>query len=463
MNPPRPAPGLGAPDGTLRELWHLAGPVMGSRLGIMAMGLTDAIVVGQYSAEELGFHALGWAPTGTVLVAGIGLLAGVQVMTARHLGAGAPEQTGAVLRRGIVYAFWLGIAFTALIWIGGPPAMPLLGLEPALVAGATAVMLIFALSMTPYLVADAMIFWLEAHGRAAWPLWAMWAANGVNLLLDLWMVPGHSPFGVDGAQAAAWATLGSRTALLLLLAAMVLRWDGARAWGVFRRAPRDPRAGAEQRRIGYASGVSYAIEAGAFSALSIVAALAGTLAVAAWAVVINVAAIVFMLPMGLATATAVFVARSVGAGDAGAMVRAFRLGMANTVAVLLLVSLLMAIGADGVARAYTADPRVLPAIAGALVLSSLFFVADGMQAVAAAALRARGDIWWPTAMHVASYAVLMLPLAHVLAHLRGLGLDGIVWAVIVASLVSATALTGRFLLLGRRLPGRAALARAGAT
>ncbi|MFN3592281.1 MAG: MATE family efflux transporter, partial [Thermaurantiacus sp.] len=219
---------------------------------------------------------------------------------------------------------------------------------------------------------------------------------------------------------------------------------------------------AEQRRIGYASSASYAIEAGAFSALSIVAALAGTLAVAAWAVVINVAAIVFMLPMGLATATAVFVSRSVGAGDAGAMVRAFRLGMVNTVLVLLLVSLLMAVGADWVARAYTSDARVLPAIASALVLASLFFVADGMQAVAAAALRARGDIWWPTAMHVVSYAVLMLPLAYVLAHLRGGGLDGIVWAVIVASLVSAAALTARFLLLGRRLPDAAALARAGA-
>jgi MATE family multidrug resistance protein len=453
---------LGAPDGTMRELWHLAGPVIGSRLGIMAMGLTDAIVVGQYSAEQLGHHALGWAPTGTVLVAGIGLLVGVQVLTARHLGAGRPERTGAVLRRGIVYAFWLGVAFTFLIFAAGPSAMGLLAIDPVLRDGATAVMLIFALSMTPYLVADAMIFWLEAHGRAAWPLYAMWAANVVNLALDLWMVPGHSPFGVSGAEGAAWATLGSRTALMLLLAVMVLRWHRARDWGVFRKPPPDRAEAHEQRRIGYASGASYAIEAGAFSALSVVAALAGTLAVAAWAVVINVAAIVFMLPMGLATATAVFVSRSVGAGDAGAMVRAFRLGMANTVAVLLVVSLLMALGADGVARAYTADPRVLPAIASALVLASLFFVADGMQAVSAGSLRARGDIWWPTAMHVFSYLVLMLPLAWLLSHRLGGGLDGIVWAVILASLVSAATLTARFLLLGRRLPDPRALARAGA-
>lgn len=462
MTPPTRTSALGAPSGSMRELWRLAGPVIGSRLGIMAMGLTDAVVVGHYSAEELGYHALGWAPTGTVLVAGIGLLVGVQVMTARQLGAGRPERTGAVLRRGIAYALRLGLLLTALLWVAGPPALALLEVEPRLVAGATAVMLIFALSITPYLVADAMIFWLEAHGRAAWPMCAMWAANLVNLGLDLWMVPGHSPFGVAGAEGAAWATLASRTALMVVLAAMVLGWPQARAFGLFRPAPRARAEAAEQRRIGYASGASYAVEAGAFSALSAVAALAGTLAVAAWAAVINVASIVFMLPMGLSTATAVFVSRAVGAGDAGAMVRAFRLGMANTVAVLVLVSLAMAAGADWVARAYTSDPRVLPVIASALLLSALFFVADGMQAVSAAALRARGDIWWPTTMHLISYVALMVPLAWWLSRPLGLGLDGIVIAVIVASVVSAAALTTRFLMLGRRLPDAAALARAGA-
>ena len=92
-------PHLGAPEGTYPELLKLAGPNVVSRLGVMAMGVTDAIVVGHHSAEQLGFHSLGWAPTGTVLVAGLGLLMGIQVMTARHRGAGRPELTGPVLRR----------------------------------------------------------------------------------------------------------------------------------------------------------------------------------------------------------------------------------------------------------------------------------------------------------------------------------------------------------------------------
>ncbi|HEY2752686.1 MAG TPA: MATE family efflux transporter, partial [Phenylobacterium sp.] len=39
----------------LAELLKLSWPVVISRLGIMSMGLTDAIVVGRYSATQLGY------------------------------------------------------------------------------------------------------------------------------------------------------------------------------------------------------------------------------------------------------------------------------------------------------------------------------------------------------------------------------------------------------------------------
>src|ERR1700750_3514591 len=84
----------------LAELLKLSGPVVISRLGIMAMGLSDSIVVGRYSATQLGYHALGWAPTSVVVTMAIGLLTGIQVMTARAIGEGRRNETGAVLRRG---------------------------------------------------------------------------------------------------------------------------------------------------------------------------------------------------------------------------------------------------------------------------------------------------------------------------------------------------------------------------
>ncbi|MDP8915951.1 MAG: MATE family efflux transporter, partial [Pseudomonadota bacterium] len=82
----RPVPA--AERASLSELLRLAGPVIAARLGIMVMGLTDSVVVGRFSAQELGYHALGWAPTSVLLTSGVGLLLGVQVLTSQAVGEG---------------------------------------------------------------------------------------------------------------------------------------------------------------------------------------------------------------------------------------------------------------------------------------------------------------------------------------------------------------------------------------
>lgn len=51
----------------LSRVLSLSGPVVLSRLGIMTMGLCDALVVGNHSARQLGYHALVWAPTSVTL------------------------------------------------------------------------------------------------------------------------------------------------------------------------------------------------------------------------------------------------------------------------------------------------------------------------------------------------------------------------------------------------------------
>src|SRR6185312_10271144 len=90
------------------DLLRLAGPVAIARLGIIGMGIADIVVVGQLAPRELPDQALGWAPTGVFLVTAIGLLTGVQVLAARVIGEGKPEEAGVVLRRGLMLAVAAG-------------------------------------------------------------------------------------------------------------------------------------------------------------------------------------------------------------------------------------------------------------------------------------------------------------------------------------------------------------------
>ena len=434
----------------LSALLALAGPVVVSRLGIMAMGLVDTVVVGRYSATELGYQALGWAPTAVVLMTSIGLLSGVQVLTSQAIGAGRSADTGAVLRRGLVYAFWLGIASGLLLAGAGPWLMHHFGLSPALADGASPVLQVLALSLMPILVADAGIFWLEAHGHPVRGMLCMWAANIVNLVLNLWLVPGTSPFAVDGAVASAWATGVSRVALLGFVAVVILMWPHARAMGLLKRPTPDPSAGRKLRRIGYAASLSYFVETAAFAAMSIFAGWLGGPSVATWAIVLNVASIIFMVPLGLSTATGVLVGRAYGARDRGGIRRAGLLGFAATLGATLLICAVVGFGNDVIAGAYTFDATVRAMTAAALLLSCLFLVADGLQVVGAQSLRAQNDIWVPTFAHSVSYVVIMMPLGWLFAIRMDGGVDGIVWAVIVASAVSAVLLLGRFAWLVRR-------------
>ena len=434
----------------LDTLLKLSGPVVLSRLGIMAMGLTDAIVVGRYSARELGYHALGWAPTSVVLTAVVGLLAGVQVMTARRIGEGRRDLTGAVLRRGVAYAFWLGLAAMVILAVGGPPLMHRLGLERDLADGASRALLVFSLSLPGYAISVACAFWLEGLSRPGPAAWFMWAANIVNLALNLLLVPGTFGLPALGAVGGAWATTGARTFLALVSVAYIIRMSEARALGVFDRPERDRPAEIEQRRIGYGAGISNFFEVAAFASLNVIAGWISALGVAAWTIVLNVAAIVFMVPLGLATGAAVLVGRAYGARDPAGVTRAGAVSFALTFAFGIAVSLAIWPTAGLIAGAYTTDAATLAMAIPALVLSCLFYAPDALQVVTAQSLRARGDVWLPTATHLTSYILVMMPLAWFLAIPMKMGIMGMVWAVIAASFLSCGLLLGRFWLLSRR-------------
>ena len=185
------------------------------------------------------------------------------------------------------------------------------------------------------------------------------------------------------------------------------------------------------------------------ASLNLFAGWIGGFAVAAWAITINVAALVFMVPLGLGTASAVLVGRAYGARDAAALRRAASISFAVATAAGIVVSVAVFPAAALIAHGYTGDARTASAAAALLALSCLFFWPDALQVVAAQALRARGDVLVPSVTHLTSYVVVMMPLAWALAIPLHLGVAGLMWAVILASYLAAAFLIGRFWLLSR--------------
>ncbi|MET0546529.1 MAG: MATE family efflux transporter, partial [Caulobacterales bacterium] len=327
---------------TLRILLTLALPVIVSRLCIMIMGVVDTMVVGHFNTDELASLSLGWAATSPVLVCGIGLLQGVQILAARYYGSGDLQSAAGVFRQGIRYGILVGILFGGIIIAGIGPALNVLNQPPELRDTAASVAVMLSLSLPLFMVSTVATFFLEGLGRALPGMVVMIIANVVNLLLNLWLVGGG--FGIEplGAVGSAMATFGARIALVAGVLAYIFWGPSARSFGVRIKAKPSGHLAPEMRRIGYAAGVSQFAEAGAFASMNFIAGWSGALAVASFAIVLNLSSLAFMIPMGLAAATSVLTSHAVGAASPKNAMHATWLGLRVTFCACLAIECLVA-------------------------------------------------------------------------------------------------------------------------
>jgi MATE family multidrug resistance protein len=424
------------------RLLQLAWPVTLARLGIMGMGVCDAIVVGQLAPNELPHQALGWAPTAVWLVTAIGLLTGVQVLAARALGASDPRAAGAAWRRGMVVSAISGVVATGGMWAAGSSVFTLFGIDPALAEPSAAVMRVFAFSVPLHLFYVSSAFFMEAIQRPMASTIVMVGANVVNLVLNLWWVPHH------GAIGSAWATCAARGFLAVTLAIWILCMKDARRLGVWSRS--ESSSYREFLRVGFAAALSQAAEASAFSGMTIIAGRIGAHAVASYQILLNILAVVFMVALGLATATTVLTSEAIGRNSVRNAARASWAGLGLNTACMFVIGVVLVVFQRSIAGAYTADLTVVTLVAGLMPLAAAAILADGGQAVTGAALRAHRDNWFPTASHLLAYGCVMPALGIFLGEVRGLGVLGLLHAILWASVLSIGVLAGRLRFLTRR-------------
>jgi len=192
------------------------------------------------------------------------------------------------------------------------------------------------------------------------------------------------------------------------------------------------------------------VESTAFSLLTLIAGLLGAVSLAAYSISFQMLGTCFMVAMGFGSATAVLVGHAWGRKDAKEAARAGWLGLRVDWVVVCCMSAALTYFKADVAAIFAADPALIGAAAPLIGWVAFVIIPDHTQAVMAHALRARGDTWVPVATHRISYFLVLAPLAWLLALHAGHGTEGIVQSTLIASLVSAAFLMGRFHLLSRR-------------
>jgi MATE family multidrug resistance protein len=183
--------------------------------------------------------------------------------------------------------------------------------------------------------------------------------------------------------------------------------------------------------------------------------LIGTYAVTAHQIALNVAAVLFMVPFGVGMAATVRVGHAVGRGDAAAVRRAGLAALVLGAVFMAVMTAIVLVARDDIASLFlgssAANAQAFALTSALLIVGSTFFIADGMQTVAAGALRGMSDTRMPMLMSALSYWLIGFAASCLLGFATSLGAVGVWIGLSLGTAVFAVLLILRFQLLTRRL------------
>jgi MATE family multidrug resistance protein len=268
---------------------------------------------------------------------------------------------------------------------------------------------------------------------------AIVVANLANAALNWVLIFGHVGFPAMGVVGSAWATSASRALLVVVLWLAAKRELGP-LLSPFRREVWQLTPLGRMLRLGLPIGAQHLLEFGAFALVALMMGWLGTRQMAGHQIAINLAALTFMVPLGVGDAASVLVGQAVGRGDPGGTRGAARAALACGTAFMATTAVLFLVFPESLARLYSRDLEVIAIAAALIPIAGVFQVFDGLQAVAAGVLRGVGDTRGPMLINLLGYWVLGLPLSIYLGFVAGLGPAGLWWGLVLGLGVVATSL-----------------------
>lgn len=443
------APVLNNLNSEIRLFLTIAFPLAAAYLAEFAMFVTTKMVVGKLGYLQLAAVGLAGDLAFEILIILMGLLSVIGVLAAQARGAGNKHEVGATVRQGIFVATGLGLPCMVLIW-----NLDLLfhatGQDPAVIAYALPYLQGVSGMVLPVLWFAVFRNFIAALAKPMAIMVITVTAVFLNYLLTIWFV--HGGFGLAslGLFGAGLATTLVSWLMFISLTLYIYRQPLLRGYGLFSSRWRfDGKLGREILRLGIPVAALTALEAGMFIAASILSGVIGATTLAAYEVVMSWVGIPFVIALGMAEATMVLVAHAAGSGQPHAVRRAGNLGMILGVAVLSILVIVPIGFASEVIGIFIEpeDPgfqQVSVFAAQFLFIAAIFQVFDGLQVIAARALRGIKDNVAPLWIASLGYWIFGIGGGSLLAFHYDLGGAGLWWGLALGLSVTGSLLCWRF-------------------
>ena len=441
----------------LTETLKLAVPIALTQLGQIAMMTTDLALIGRLGDAAVAAAALAHTVFFVTFTFGMGLVSAVAPLAAQAFGARNPRLVRRALRVGLWAALLISLPMMMLP-LYGEHILLALGQVPATAHLAQQYLRGLAWGIAPALWFLAIRGFMGAVNRPEPGLWITLAAIPANAVLVYLLIRGE--LGLPRLE-----LFGAGLATTTVNFGMFL----AGLWFAHRRRPFrkyqllgnlwriDWMLMRQLIVIGAPISLSFLMEYGLFAAAALLMGLIGTTALAAHQIALQVTAILFMVPFGIGMAATVRVGHAVGRNDAAAVKRAGLVATLLGIAFVSVMTLTVILARFAIARFFfgeAVESAVIELTATLLMVGATFFVADGIQTVAAGALRGMNDTRIPLLFAAISYWVVGFTAAYGLAFWTKFGAVGVWIGLSCGTAIYAILLILRFRLLAGRMQGR---------
>lgn len=418
----------------------LATPVVVAEIGWVAMGLVDTLMVGPLGPEAIGAVGIGSAVFMGVVIFAMGMLLGLDTLVSHAYGAGRLDECHRWLMHGTVLSLLVALPVTLLMFalsslLGG------WGLDPTVLELTRPYMDVVIWSVLPLLFYATFRRYLQGMGVVRPVMIALVMANVTNVIVNWVLIYGKLGAPAMGVRGAAWATVISRVGMAAYLLGTIVQRERRRRPGLFETPLAIELAWMRRLlRLGVPAASQITLEVGVFAASTALAGRLTPIALAAHQIAIHIAALSFMVPLGVSSAGAVRVGHAVGRRDAAGAERAgwtaLLLGtgfMASMAAAFVLVP-------SALMSAFTRDDGVIQLGVSLLAVAAIFQLFDGIQGVATGILRGLGDTRTPMLWNLVGHWFIGLPSGYALCFALGRGVIGLWWGLSLGLIICGVAL-----------------------
>lgn len=404
----------------IRASAKLALPLVLGHVSTGLIGFVDNVIAGHHSTQTLASVTVGTALLWLPMMVPIGTLISLTASVSELDGARRRDEIAPLFRQALWLASGLGMLMFLFLTLA-PYGLARFGIAADIIPGATDFLHAIRWGVPALTFYFCMRYLSEGMH---WTLPTMLLGFGGLLVLGpvgyvlTFGKLGFSEWGAGGLGAASAITMWVQASCFALYLWHSKRFAPLKLFDHF-EPPRWSAIG-QLLKTGLPIGITVLMEGSLFIVTALLIARLGAVSAAAHQIAINVSALCFMVPMGVAEATTVRVGHALGAGDASGIRRAAHAGYAIVLGTQALSALVLLFGHDAVVSLYTQDLAVASLAGTLLLFAAAFQFPDGIQVLSAGALRGLKDTRVPMWLAMISYWGLGMPLG------AGLGL-GLAW------------------------------------